>query len=185
MTSKRLGILSIAVLLLWVLVVADLAAADLKIGFVNAARVLEEAPQAEKARKQLQKEFAPRDKQLVGLQKTIKKLEGKLKRNGAIMSENEQRKLDREIVTNKRELKRSREEFREDLNIRRNEAFEKLSRRIREVINFIAEKEKYDLIVGDSVIFASKRIDISNKVVQQLKQEMQTGKKAKAAKTNK
>jgi outer membrane protein len=185
MTNKRLGILSIAVLLLWLLVVADLAAADLKIGFVNAARVLEEAPQAEKARKQLEKEFAPRDKQLLGLQKTIKKLDEKLSRDGAIMSENEQRKLDREIVTNKRELKRSREEFREDLNIRRNEAFEKLSRRIREVITFIAEKEKYDLIVGDSVIFASKRIDISNKVVQQLKQEMKTGKKAKAAKTNK
>ena len=151
--------------------------AETKIGFVNAARVLEEAPQADVARKQLEKEFAPRDKELVKMQTDLKKLEDKLARDGSIMSESEQRKLERDVLSNQREIKRKKEEFREDLNIRRNEAFERLRKRVFEVIVAIAEKKKFDLIVSDGVVFASKRIDITKEVVDQLKSEMPAPKK--------
>ena len=36
----------------------NVAAADLKVGFVNAAKVLEQAPQADAARASLEKEFS-------------------------------------------------------------------------------------------------------------------------------
>ena len=58
------------------------------------------------------------------------------------MSESERRKLERDIVSRKRDIKREQEEFREDLNIRRNESFDKLRRRVYEVIVDIAKKEK-------------------------------------------
>jgi len=146
-------------------------AAELKIGFVNAAQVLEEAPQADDARSRLEKEFSPRDKALVKTQKAVRKLEEKLTRDGAIMSETERRKLERDIIAQKRDLKRSQEEFREDLNIRRNEAFDKLRRRVFEVITDISKKENYDLVVSDGVVFANDRIDMTGKVVERLKQE--------------
>ena len=41
-----------------------IALAELKIGVVNAVKILEGAPQAEAARKQLEKEFASRDRAL-------------------------------------------------------------------------------------------------------------------------
>jgi outer membrane protein len=151
------------------------SAAELKIGFVNAAQVLEAAPQADAARKHLEKEFSPRDKKLVASQKAVRKLEEKLGRDGAIMSESERRKMERDILAQKRELKRAQEEFREDLNIRRNEAFDKLRRRVFEVINDIAKKEKYDLVVSDGVIYANARIDITKTVVMRLKKEFQAG----------
>lgn len=157
---------------------ANLQAADLKIGFVNAPKVLEQAPQAEAAQKALQKEFSPRDKAIVDGQKEIRKLEDKLTRDGVIMSETERRKLERDIVSRKRDLKREQEEFREDLNIRRNEAFEKIRNIVRDAINDIARSEKYDLIVGEGVIYADSRIDITDKVVGRLKQEFnKSGKK--------
>ncbi len=146
-------------------------AAEVKIGFVNAARVLEEAPQAEAARSRLEKEFSPRDKKLVAAQKETRKLEDKLTRDGAIMSESERRKLERDIISRKRELKRSQEEFREDLNIRRNEAFDTLRRRVFEVISDIAKKQNYDLVLSDGVVYSSDRIDITDKVLARLKQE--------------
>jgi len=146
-------------------------AAEMKIGFVNAARVLEEAPQADAARTRLEKEFSPRDKKLVDAQKTVRTLEEKLTRDGAIMSETERRKLERDILSQQRELKRAQEEFREDLNIRRNEAFDTLRLRVFEVINDIAKAEKYDLVISDGVVYANDRIDITGKVVEQLKQE--------------
>jgi len=146
-------------------------AAEIKIGFVNAAEVLEKAPQADAARKRLEKEFSPRDKKLVNAKKTVRKLEEKLSRDGAIMSESERRKLERDILSQQRELKRAQEEFREDLNIRRNEAFDKLRRRVFEVINDIAKAEKYDLVVSDGVVYATDRVNITGKVVAQLMQE--------------
>lgn len=150
---------------------ANVLAADLKIGFVNAPKVLEQAPQAEAAQKALQKEFSPRDKAIIEGQKEVRKLEDKLARDGVIMSEKERRKLERDIVSRKRDLKREQEEFREDLNIRRNEAFEKIRNIVRDAINEIAKTEKYDLIVGEGVIYADGRIDITDKIVARLKQE--------------
>ncbi|HEY5604767.1 MAG TPA: OmpH family outer membrane protein [Gammaproteobacteria bacterium] len=153
------------------------AQAETKIGFVNAARVLEEAPQADSARQQLEKEFAPRDKEIVAMQNDLKKLEEKLARDGAVMSESEQRKIERDVLAFQRDIKRKKEEFREDLNIRRNEAFERLRKRVFEVIVKIAEDKKFDLIVSDGVVFASKRIDITSDVVEILKSEMSAPKK--------
>lgn len=157
--------------------ITTISAGEMKIGFVNAAQVIEEAPQADLARKQLEKEFSPRDKEIIKEQKQLRKLEEKLSRDGPIMSENERVKLDRDIRTRKRELKRAQEEFREDLNIRRNEAFEKLRRRVFEVIVTIAEEQKYDLIVSDGVVYASKQIDITKLIIQQLNQEMKNSSK--------
>lgn len=155
-------------------------AANLKVGFVNAAKVLEQAPQAEQARSTLEKEFSPRDKAMVKAQKEIRDLEDKLTRDGAIMSESQQRKLEHDIVSRKRDLKRDQDAFREDLNIRRNEAFDKLRKRVYQVIVDIAKKENYDLIVSDGVVYANDRIDITDKVVAQLKQEFSQSKKSKA-----
>lgn len=147
-----------------------LSAAELNVGVVNAAKVIEDAPQADAARKKLEEEFAPRDKKLVGIQKELRALESKLERDGPIMSESSRRKLEREIVSLKRDFKRGQDEFREDLNMRRNEEFGKLQRRVSEVIIAIAKEGKYDLILTDGVIFASDKVDITKQIVQRLKE---------------
>jgi len=159
------------------LLCAPAVAADTKIGVVNPARVLEEAPQADAASKQLQKEFAPREKEIVNMQEELKKLEEQIARDGAIMSEGEQRKLERDVLSLQRDIKRKKEEFREDLNIRRNEAFERLRKRVTEVVVKIAQEKKFDLIVSEGVVYASKRVDITNEVVEKLKAEMSSSKK--------
>jgi outer membrane protein len=161
------------------LVFTNANATELKIGFVNAPRVIEEAPQAEKARKKLEKEFSPRNKIVDKAQNDLRKAEDKLNRDGAIMSEPERQKLERKVRADARDLKRTKEEFREDLNIRKNEAFERLRRRVFEVIQNIASKEKYDLVVSEGVLHASKKVNITNLVLEQLKKENSSAKKSK------
>ena len=198
----KIGIRHLATVLLsvsFVVTAIGVQAAELKIGFVNAAQVLEEAPQADELAadpsirrrfrrdrrpavglslgQSLEKEFAPRDKALVASQKAVRELEEKLTRDGAIMSETERRKLERDVISQKRDLKRSQEEFREDLNIRRNEAFDKLRRRVFEVITDISKKENYDLVVSDGVVYANDRIDITGKIIDRLKQEFKQSSK--------
>ncbi len=144
-------------------------AVELKLGFVNAAKILEEAPQAEAARNKLEKEFAPRDKALVASQKQLKGLEDKLTRDDSAVSDGERRKAERDIISQKRDLKRAQDEFREDFNIRRNEEFGRLQKLVYDTIVALAKQDSYDLIVGDGAIFASDRVDITTKVLERLK----------------
>jgi outer membrane protein len=143
-------------------------AAEPKIGVVNAQKVLEKAPQAEAARKRLEAEFAPRDKELAEMQKEMRKNEERMEKDGMVMSEAERQKLDREIVSQKRELKRAQEEFRDDLNLRRNEEFGKLQKRIAEVILAVAKENNYDLVLTDGVLYASDKVDITETVLTRL-----------------
>ena len=141
---------------------------DYKIGVVNAIRILEQSPQAEKMRKQIEKEFAPRDRELVASQKKLKELEDRLTKDAAIMSETERKKLERDIINQRRDLKRSQDEFREDLTFRRNEEIAKIQKEIVDAINVVAKGNKFDMILSEGVIFASGKVDISQIVIDHL-----------------
>ncbi len=144
-------------------------AADYKVGVVDVGKVLENAPQAKSARKRIQREFEPKDRQLIKQQKELQKLEDKLVRDGAVMAESERSRLEGDIRSARREIRRAQEEFREDLNLRRNQELGKLQKKVLVAIRDLAKKEKYDLIIGDGVIYAGKRVDITNKVISTLK----------------
>lgn len=162
------------------LVIADASAVEARVGFVNTPRILEQAPQAKMARERLEKEFAPRDSELAAAQKALKAQEERLARDGAIMSEEERRKLEREVVTQQRELKRAREAFTEDLNLRRNEEFARMQREVGEAIVAIAKKEGYDLIFETGVVYASERVDLTEKVLTLLRRQFDAQNKNKA-----
>ncbi|MEE9424836.1 MAG: OmpH family outer membrane protein [Methylococcales bacterium] len=139
-------------------------AEEMKIGFVNVPRILEGAPQAAQAKKDLEKEFAPRDKKLVAMQKQLQKLEEKMQKDGDVMSQSEQQKMEREAISLKRDAKRAQEEFREDFNIRRNEELAKLQKVVFEAIQALAKEKNFDLLVTDGVVFASERVDVTAEI---------------------
>lgn len=158
-------------LLLIFLSSVSVAYAEQKIAFVNQARLLQKAPQAEAARNKLQKEFAKRDKALVSMQKQIQKNSEKLQKDSAILSTTELNKLKRKITLLRRDLERDKAAFKEDLSIRQNEELVKLQKSVLKSIRSIAEKEKYDLIISEGVIYASKQVDITDKILSQLKKQ--------------
>ena len=168
MNTNRIYSLLIAVTAA-IVFTANANAADYKIGVVNAVAVLEAAPQSDTARKKLEKEFSAKDKELVAKQKGLKSLEDRLKKDGAIMSDSERGRLERDILQKRRELKRDQDEFREDVNFRRNEEFGKIQKQIVEAIRDVAANEKYDLVLGEGVIYASKAVDITDAVIKKLK----------------
>ncbi len=147
------------------------ASAALKIGFVNAIKVMEQAPQVGKANLRLEREFAPRQRKLVAASKSIKNMESRLKRSGSTMSQVQARRLERNIRDKKREFRRQQEEFREDYNIRRNEELEKIQKIITKVIQQLAKRERYDFILSDGVVWASKRVDITKTVLNKLRRQ--------------
>ncbi len=144
---------------------------DYKIGAVNALKVLEQSPQAERARSVIEKEFAPRDKQLVAMQKDIKAQEDKLAKDGAIMSDSERSTMERDLINKKRDLKREQDEFRDDFNFRRNEEFSKIQKEIVQAIQTVAKDNNFDIVLSDGVMYMSSKIDITDKVIEYLKKQ--------------
>ena len=157
-------------------VMSSPAMAETRVGVVNTIRLMEEAPQAKSAQSDIETEFSPREKELVSLQKSIRKLEDKLSRDGAVMSEKESTKLERDILTKRRDLKRTQDEFRDDLNIRKNEVLSTLQRQMYEATVSLAKEKKYDVILGQGVVYSSKSVDVTDMVLDKLKSQFKKSK---------
>ena len=143
-------------------------AADYKIGFVNGERLLREAAPAKRAQAKLEKEFANRQADLQKLEKQVQTIQQSLDRDGATLPENDRRNKERDLANMTRDLQRSQREFREDLNLRKNEELASMQERANKVIQQIAVDEKFDLIVQEPIIYASPRIDITERVIKAL-----------------
>lgn len=143
------------------------AYADTRIGFVNSQRVLNEAPQAARAKKKIEKEFEKRDQDLQKVGKQLQALQEGLEKNALTMSETERRNKEREFNELNRDFQRKQREFREDLSQRQNEETAAIFERANKVIKQIAEAEKFDIIFQEAVYF-NPRIDITEKVIKAL-----------------
>ena len=142
-------------------------AAEMKIGFVNTERVFREAAPAKRAQQALEREFSARNAELARVEKEGRDLQTELERDNVTMPESQRRDKERRLADISRDFQRRQREIREDLNMRRNEELAKVQERATRVINQIAEQEKFDLILQEAV-FASGRIDITDKVIRAL-----------------
>lgn len=140
-----------------------------KIGVVDLIRVLESSPQAERARAEIEKEFAPLENEVNGLREKLRKLEEKLSKEGAIMSETERRRAERNVLAERRNLERKQDEYKDDLNFRKNEELTKIQRTIIEAIQTIAREENYDLILNrETLPYFDPQTDITERVLKKL-----------------
>jgi outer membrane protein len=147
-------------------------AQELKIGYVNADKVLREAAPAKAAQAKLETEFSKREKDIADLANKLKAAGDKLDKDAPTLSEAERGRRQRDLVEQDREFQRKRREFQEDLTQRKNEELASVVERANKVMKQIFDSEKYDLIIQEAV-FAGPRIDITDKVIKAL--NAQTG----------
>jgi outer membrane protein len=166
MTTKIFSRVLLAVLL--VLMSLATVQADTRIAAVNVSRLMENAPQAKTASDRIKAQFADREKKLVEEQAAIRKLEEQYRRDKDVVSAAERQKLENTLREKVREFKRKSDAFAADFSEARNQALNSLQSDIFKAIVEIAEKENYDLVVSESVLYASKKIDITDKVITRL-----------------
>ena len=143
------------------------AFADTKIGFVNTERLVREAPLSVTAQKKLEREFAARDQELQKLAKQARDLQAQLDKDGVTMSDSDRKAKERDLGNLNRDLQRQGREFREDLNLRRNEELGQIQERARKAIQDIARAEKFDLIV-EQAVYVDPKHDITERVMKAL-----------------
>lgn len=169
-SSLKAGVAKFAAIAALVLMAsAGAQAQEVKIGFVNSDRVLREATLAKAAQTRLETEFSKRQKEGEDAANKLKAAADKLDKDAPTLSEAERNRRQRDLVEQDRELQRKRREFQEDLNQRKNEELASVVERANKVVKQIYDTEKFDLILqGDSVVFASARVDITDKVIKAL-----------------
>ena len=143
------------------------ATSTARIAFVSTERILRDSVPAVRAQKRLEAEFEKRRVELARLQEQLKRAQDELERNAITMSEAQRRSKEQDFAGLNRDFQRKEREFREDANQRRNEELGVVIDQANRVIRQIAEQEKYDIVFQDAV-YASPRIDITDKVMKAL-----------------
>lgn len=161
------------ILCVWLLFIAFIAlanAGDFRIGVVDTERILRESDQAIRAEKKIEKEFASRDQEIKKLTKQSKELQTSLEKEGSTMSDTVRRGKERELANLNLTLQTMQREFREDLNLRKNEELAVVLARADKAIRQIAESEGYDVILQEAV-YRNPKVDITDKVLKYLAAE--------------
>lgn len=135
-----------------------------KVGVVDTERILRESVPAMKAEKKIEKEFSGRDQEIKKLMKQAKELQALLEKDDAKLTDAERRNKERELTAMNVSLQRMQREFREDLNLRKNEELAIVLELANKAIQEIAEAEKFDLILQEAV-YRNPKIDITDKVI--------------------
>ena len=142
--------------------------ADLKVGFVQVDKILQEAPQTIESNKKLEKEFSSRTDKLKADVKSLKERESSFSKDALTMKDSERDSKEKSLSQLRVDVQRKERELREDINIRRNEELGGLQEQINKAVTSVAKTEGFDLVLYNGVAYASEKIDITDKILKSL-----------------
>ncbi|HBZ58322.1 MAG TPA: hypothetical protein DEO49_04130 [Sutterella sp.] len=143
------------------------AAADFKVGVVNPGRVLSESAPAIAAQKKLQSYFKAREDELNRAVRDFRTRAQNFEKNSAAMSESERLKQRQDLAERERDISRRQRALLEERNQRANEESQIILSRANRIIQDLARRQNYDLILQEAV-YVNPKIDLTNEVIRQL-----------------
>lgn len=171
MLSKRNVVLVAVVMLCAIFSANSYAQSDLKIGYVNLAKIRDEAPQRAEAAKAFKEEFVAKKEQINKLQTELTSLGDKFNREALTMSSDERESFQKKYLAKKRKYQWEVNIFEEDQKLREQEMNARITQAILKAIQEVGQNGKYDMIVAEGILFRSARIDVTNDVLDILKKK--------------
>jgi outer membrane protein len=163
-------ILALILFALAALPVAGMAAEDAKIGYVDIQYLIENSPQAQAASQQLETQFGPRQQELQKKQQEFQQIQERLQKDGLVMGEEKRKELEQRLQELKRDIQRNQQAFREELNIQRNSAFKEVRTAVMNAVQELAREQNYDLVVGQGALYASDAVNLTERVLERMKE---------------
>lgn len=146
-----------------------------RIGYVDTQRLLDSAPQVLAARERLRREFDQRDAELKAEQLRLAALEERVVSEAATLPAVELTALKRQADALRRSIERTQQRLREELNTRSDQEVDRVWPMISEAVADYAREAGYDLVVQSPVVYASGRVDITDRVLDRLKLDFAQG----------
>ena len=146
---------------------APAAAPSVKIGYVNMVRIESESAIAKQSAEVLKREFAPREAQLLEMQKQGNDLQADLEKNSATMPPADRVAKEKRLTSMLQQYQQMQRNLLEDVEARKRETFGGFVAEINAAIKNVAEAGKYDLIVQQAV-FNAPQFDITEQVMKEI-----------------
>ena len=141
-----------------------------RIAWLSPERIYNESKLAKLMSDRLEQEFSARNKAVNELNARVKAASERLEKDVPTLGEAERVRRQREVIELDKEYQRRHREFREDLAQRTNEERAVLAEKATKIIKQLAQSEGFDIVLQDAV-WASPRIDITDKVLAALDKE--------------
>ena len=149
---------------------SEVGNASHKLAFVNVSRILKFTPQVKSIEAVLKAGYEKREAELNLREENLNQLKKELTSQRDTLDINKRTELEREILVKARRLKTARIEMEEDIALQKNEEMNRLRRLIAEVIESIAKEQNIDMVFEAGVVYVSDRVDISDQILQRLKE---------------
>lgn len=145
-------------------------ASGTKLGVINVRQAIASTAEGKQAGAELQSQFAPRQNELEALNKQINDLRQRLDTGGGKLSAEEQQRLQREGEVKARQAQRKQDEYQEDVNSAQAEVFDRIGRKMIDVLDRYARENGYVAVLDTSaqntpILFASTSIDVTQDIV--------------------
>ena len=146
------------------------AAVSGKTGVINIRQAIASTSEGKQAGAELQSQFSARQNELEGLNKQINELRQRLEAGTGKLSPDEQARLQRQGEVMARQLQRKQDEYQEDVNAAQGEVFDRIGRKMVDVLDRYARENSYVIILDSSaqntpILFASTNIDVTQDIV--------------------
>ena len=146
------------------------SATGTKLGVINVRQAIASTAEGKQAGAELQSQFAPRQTELESLNKDINSLRQRIDAGSGKFSQEEQARLQREGETKARQLERKQNEYQEDVNAAQADVFDRIGRKMIDVLDRYARENGYVAILDTSaqntpILFASTNIDVTQDIV--------------------
>jgi outer membrane protein len=138
-----------------------------RIGYVFTERLMTESKLAKAADTRIQTEFSKRQKLVDDMMARFKSAREKFDADAPKLADLERTRRTRELLDMEKDLQRMQREYNEDLFQRKNEERAAISQKAYKLIEQIAEQDHLDIVL-EGAVWASPRIDITDKILKQL-----------------
>jgi len=167
-------------------VVVALAAAmkvqakDAKVGIIISERILNEYPEAQDAQKTLNEDISEWQRQASQMEDELNSMQEELSQQ-AMMFYSEEKKAEKQAAFQKKldEYRQFQSSIEQRAYQRNQELFAPINEKIQKVIDAIAQEDGYDLVfdaVGTAIAYANPELDITDRVLDELKKTGTSGK---------
>jgi outer membrane protein len=145
-------------------------ATEVRIGYVELEKVLQNSKKGQEKRKVVQEKGTELNNVIKSNQQDLKALKQAYEKKALMLSEDARKEKEREYQQRLKEFERLVKDSREELKRMEVEITTEMLKEIQEIINKIAKKEKYSLILEKNdripvILFASESLDITDKVI--------------------
>jgi outer membrane protein len=147
---------------------APVFAADVKIGYVDLQRALNESEAGKRAKADFKVQVDKLEGQLKGKKDELDKLKDELDRKAVVMRDDERKRLEDDFQRKRLDLKRQFEDSQASLQKKDNELTGQIIQELQEIIRQIGDRDRYTLILEISsapVLYTDKSSDLTDQVL--------------------